>query len=161
MEYNKLQNSLQDYIDYYSASGIESIKWHEYNKLENTYRNNYLTQELKERAKYLHKWMHNIGKGVYHSNRNFNYALVDNFETDVDFFNKKYFDTTCFSIFTREMFDELCVKYCEYQVQRLTEELTERSITSNSTSKISNLVFEWNLECKQELIKIFKKLIDV
>jgi hypothetical protein len=160
MEYNKLQNSLQDYIDYYSVSGIESIKWNEYNRLENIYRNNYLTQELKERASYLHKWMHNIGKEVYHSNKNFNYALVDNFETDIDFFNKKYFDTTCFSIFTREMFDELCVKYCKYQVKRLTEELTERSITSNSTSKISNLVFEWNLECKQELIKIFKKLIE-
>lgn len=158
MEYNKLQNSLQDYIDYYSASGIESIKWNEYNRLENIYRNNYLTQDLKERAAYLHKWMHNIGKEVYHSNRNFNYALVDNFETDVDFFNKKYFDTTSFSIFTREMFDELCVEYCKYQVQRLTEDLTERSITSNSTSKMLNLVFEWNLECKQELIKIFKDL---
>jgi hypothetical protein len=48
----------------------------------------------------------------------------------------------------------------EYQVKRLTEELLERSITSNSTSKISNLVFEWNLECKQELIKIFKNLIE-
>jgi hypothetical protein len=119
-----------------------------------------VAQELKERASYLHKWMHNIGKEVYLSNKNFNYALVDNFEVDVDFFNKKYFDTSFSSVFTREMFDELCVKYCKYQVKRLIEDLTERSITSNSTSKMSNLVFEWNLECKQELLKIFKKLIE-
>jgi len=161
MEYNKLQNSLQDYITFYSRNETGSVNWNEYSQLESVYKNNYLTQELKERASYLHKWMHNIGKEVYHSNRNFNYALVDNFEVDVDLFNKKYYDISFSLVFTREMFDELCVKYCEYQVKRLIEDLTERSITSNSTCKMSNLVFEWNLECKQELIKIFKNLIDV
>jgi len=34
-------------------------------------------------------------------------------------------------------------------------------LTSNSTSKITNLVFEWNLECKQELIKMFKNLSEL
>ena len=103
--------------------------------------------------------MHNIGKEVYHSERSFNYVLVDKFE-EIDYLNQKYFNTSYSSVFTQEMFDELCVKYMEYQVKRLTEELLERSITSKSTCKMSNLVFEWNLECKQELIKIFKKLIE-
>jgi hypothetical protein len=158
MEYNKIQNSLQDHINYYSMSGVETIKWNEYSRLENVYKNNSLAEDLKGRAKYLHKWMHNIGKQVYKSSKNFNYAVVDTF-TDLDSLNQHYFNTEESFIFTEELFNKLCVDYIQYQIDRLSEELVERSITSNSTSKISNLVFEWNLECKQELIKIFKKLL--
>jgi hypothetical protein len=155
---NNFQNKLQSYIDHFSMIGIEFIKWDEYVRLEPIYKNNFILNELNERASYMHKWMHNIGKEVYHSKRNFNYALVENFETDVDFFNKPYFDTSFSSILTQEMFDEFCLKYIKYQVERLTKELVEKIIVCNSTSKINNLVFEWNLECKQELIKIFKEL---
>lgn len=157
MEYNKIQNSLQDYISFYERSGQDSIKWDDYFQLENVYKNNSLVLQLKDRASYLHEWMYNIGAEVYHSKREFNYALVDSF-SGMDFLNQKYFNTEFSSIFTQEMFDEMCVEYLKYQVKRLTEDLLERSITSNSTSKISNLVFEWNLECKQKLIEIFKKL---
>jgi hypothetical protein len=159
MEYNKIQNELQNYVDFYSRSGADSIKWDEYGSLETIYKNNSLVIDLKDRASYLHTWMHNIGKEVYHSERSFNYALVDKF-SEIDYLNQKYFNTSFSTYLTQEMFDELCVKYMEYQVKRLTEELLERSITSKSTCKMSNLVFEWNLECKQELIKIFKKLIE-
>jgi len=159
MEYNKIQKNLEDHIQYYSMDGVDSIKWGEYGRLENVYKNNFLRKELSERASYMHKWMHNIGKEVYHSVRNFNYALVDTF-SELDVLNRRYFDTSYSTILTQEMFNEICVKYCQYQVERLTEELVERQITCNSTSKMTNLVFEWNLENKQELIKIFKKLIN-
>jgi hypothetical protein len=159
MEYNKIQNKLQDFVDFYSRSGADSIKWDEYGRLETVYKNNSLVQDLKDRASYLHTWMHNIGKEVYESDRSFNYTLVEKF-SELDFLNQKYFDTSHSLTFTQEMFNELCVKYMEYQVERLTKQLLENSITSNSTCKMLNLVFEWNLECKQELIKIFKNLIE-
>lgn len=158
-KYNEIQNELQSYVKFYSRSGADSIKWDEYGRLETIYKNNSLVQDLKDRASYLHTWMHNIGKEVFESNDSFNYCLVEKF-SELDYLNQKYFDTSHSLTFTEDMFDELCVKYMEYQIKRLTEQLLENSITSNSTSKISNLVFEWNLECKQELIKIFKKLIE-
>ena len=158
MEYNKIQNRLQDFINYYERSGEDSIKWNEYRNLEEVYKNNSLVKDLKARAEYLHKWMHNIGKEVYLSREGWNYTLAESFE-QLDFINKSVFDTTKSIEFTKEIFDRLSFDYITYQVGRLTEQLIEREITSNSTSKITNLVFEWNLECKQELIKSFKNLL--
>jgi len=160
MEYNKIQNKLQEYISFHERSGQISINWDEYRQLENLYKNNYLVERLKNRAKYLHEWMHDIGKEIYLSRKSFNYALVDSF-SQMDFLSRSYFDNSFSTVFTQEMFNRFCVDYCNYQVKRLTEELTERSITSNSTCKISNLVFEWQLECKQELIKAFKNLSEL
>ena len=160
MEYNKIQNRLQGCIDFYEKSDVDSIKWDEYKKLEKVYKNNRLSQELKERANYLHEWMNNIGKEVYLSNKSFNYTLVDKF-SEMDFLNQNYFDTTKSIEFTEEVFDRLCFDYITYQVERLTEQLIEREITSNSSCKITNLVFEWNLECNQELIKIFKSILEL
>lgn len=160
MEYNKIQNRLQDFINYYERSGVETIKWNEYRNLEEVYKNNSLVKDLKARAEYLHKWMHNIGKDVYFSKEGWNYTLVESFE-QLDFHNKSVFDTTKSIEFTKEVFDRLCFDYITYQVERLTEQLIEREVTSNSTSKITNLVFEWNLECKQELIKSFKSLLEL
>lgn len=160
MEYNKIQNRLQDFINYYERSGVETIKWNEYRNLEEVYKNNSLVKDLKARAEYLHKWMHNIGKEAYLSREGWNYTLVDSF-SELDHLNKTGFDNSYSTIFTKEMFDKLCIDYITYQVERLTEQLVEREITSNSTSKITNLIFEWNLECKQELIKIFKKLLEL
>lgn len=160
MEYNKIQNKLQEYISYYERSGQDSIKWDEYSQIERIYKNKSLAENLKDRAKYLHEWMHNIGKEVYLSREKWNYALVEKF-SEMDSLNRNGFDNSFSTVFTQEMFDKLCVDYCNYQVKRLTEQLIEREITSNSTSKINNLVFEWDLECKQELIKMFKELLEL
>lgn len=159
IEYNEIQNELKSFINYYEKSTIETIKWDEYRQLEKIYKNNYLVEELKARAGYLHKWMHNIGEEVYTSFKSFNYFLVDSFN-EVDIYNRNNFDTSYSMTFTQAMFDKLCVDYFEYQVKRTIEDLTERTITSNSTCKISNLVFEWRLECNQNLLSIFKKLIE-
>lgn len=160
MEYNKIQNRLQDFINYYERSGEDSIKWNEYRNLEEIYKNNSLVKDLKARAEYLHKWMHNIGKEVYLSREGWNFTLVDSF-SELDHLNRNVFDNNYSTIFTKEMFDKLCIDYITYQVERLTKQLIEREITSNSTSKINNLVFEWELECKQELIKMFKNLLEL
>lgn len=160
MEYNKIQNLIQAQIDHYERSGQVSINWDEYSQLEKIYENNYLVEKLKERAKYLHKWMYNIGKEVYLSHNSFHYALVDKF-SEMDSLNKRCFDESKSIVFTQEVFNRLCFDYCSYQVKRLTEELIEGSITLNSSSKIENIVFEWKLECKQKLIKIFQSTLDV
>lgn len=159
MEYNNYQTKLADYISFYERNQTTSIKWDKYNQLESVYKNNAMLEELKARAGYLHKWMCDIGKEVYSHSKRFNYTLASDFD-NLDWVNQRGFDTTKSITFTQEVFDRFCFDYLEYQVKRFTEELTERSITSNSTSKISNLVFEWNLECKQELLKIFKSIIE-
>lgn len=160
MDYNKIQNRLQDFISYYERSEEDSIKWNEYRNLEEIYKNNSLVKDLNARAEYLHKWMFNIGKEVYLSREGWNYTLVKDF-SELDHLNKGAFNNNYSTIFTKEMFDKLCTDYITYQVERLTKQLIEREITSNSTSKINNLVFEWNLECKQELIKMFKNLLEL
>lgn len=157
MEYNKTQIRLEEYISFYKRTGQHSVKWDEYRELEIVYKNNYLAEELEARAIFLHQWMFDIGKQVFKSNENFNYVTVNTF-SKLDSLNQKYFDTSKSIEFTKELFDKLCFDYCNYQVKRFTEELLEKSITSNSTCKMSNLIFEWQLECKQELIKIFKEL---
>lgn len=160
MEYNKTQNRLQECISFYERSDEDSIKWNEYRHLESVYKNNYLVKYLKARAEYLHKWMHCIGKDVHLSKSGWNYILVDEF-SKMDSLNQRGFDSNSSIEFTQGVFDRLCFDYCNYQVERLIEDLLERSITSNSTCKMSNLVFEWNLECTQELIKMFKDLSEL
>jgi hypothetical protein len=102
--------------------------------------------------------MNCIGERVYPSFDSFDYVTVTDFP-DLDRLNAAKFYPKDHKVFTEKMFEELCINYIKYQVERLTEDLLNRSITSNSTSKIDNLVFEWDLEIKQRLINIFKSMI--
>jgi hypothetical protein len=61
--------------------------------------------------------------------------------------------------FTGELFQQFKLDAVAYWIQYHSEELTKHCIVSNSTSKLSNLRFEWELEMKQELIKFYKVLI--
>jgi len=100
---------------------------------------------------YLHKEF--IGKEVFKYKKSFGYA--DSFQLD-DMLNPLN-DTPI--LFTEELFKEFLIKYISYQIEYLTRDLVEQKIISNSTCKITNLVFEWELECNQELISFYKNLL--
>jgi len=94
-----------------------------------------------------------IGKEVFKYKKNFNYA--DSFQLD-DMLNPLN-DTPI--LFTEELFEEFLIKYISYQIEYLVKELTEQKITCSSTCKMTNLVFEWELECKQELIEFYRRFL--
>jgi hypothetical protein len=148
--------TLKDYIKLYSNTP-SSINWDECSQFEKVYFNNYILEELKKRENYLSTWENNIGKAVYRPNNGFNYTLVEEF-SKLDMFNKKYFDVSKEEIFTLRKFKHLKRDYFQFQVDRLILELTERAITSNSTSPMQNFTFQIRLEAKQVLISIFKEL---
>lgn len=147
-------------LEKFFDKGIVSVSWNEYNKLESVYIENYLKTEFSKRIDYLLEWKQNIGKNVYKSIRRFNYTLVDGFN-QLDHLNKNTYDSSNYFEFTIELYESLIIDYLKYQIERLTEDLIERPITSNSTSKMQNLVFEWQLECKQKMISYFKEIIEI
>lgn len=62
-------------------------------------------------------------------------------------------------VFKIENFNIFTKKYLESVIEYLVHELTETEITLDSNDKFENLLFEWEVECKQVLIKIYKKIL--
>jgi len=62
-------------------------------------------------------------------------------------------------IFTKDMYIDFGRNLSIFMVKRLTELLTEHTIVNNSTNQLENVKFGLQLECKQELIKLYKKFI--
>ena len=154
---NRVEQHLTHLEEFYSK-GSELIEWDDLSNFERSYKLNFKLEEVKARLSYLHEWRLNIGREVYLSREKWNYVLVDNF-SKLDHHNKNTFDNSYSTVFTEDMFDLLCEDYLRYSVDFLLRDFLERSITSNSTHKLGNLVFEWVLECKQELIKEFKNAL--
>lgn len=113
----------------------------------------YAIYVLNNMDKNISKHMCFIGKKVWKLTRSFNYSDVPN----PDFANPTDSEPT---LFTEELFKEFEVNYLNFLINRFTEELIERQITSNSTCKLTNFEFEIRLEEKQDLIKYFKELLE-
>jgi hypothetical protein len=154
---NRIVEYLQHIEEHYSK-GQELIDWDDLFEFERSYKLNYKLGQIKNRLSYLHKWELAIGQSVYLSKDKWNYTLVSGYHL-LDALNQREFDNTKSDTFTKEYFDRLCLDYIDYSIAYLENFLFERELTSNSTSKIKNLAFEWELECKQELIKEFKNAL--
>lgn len=157
MENNKIQDYLNYLEDSYSV-GSKLIDWDDSSNFERSYRLNFKLDYVRLRLDYIHRWSLSIGKEVYTSNKKFDYVLVSEYNK-LNTANIKNFDETKSSTFTKEMFDTLCIDYIKFSYDFLLDELLNQSILSNSTNKFSNLIFEWKLECRQQLINDFKGLI--
>jgi len=155
---NKIEEKLIEFRDYYKLR-IFTHEWNDLGIFETNYFNNLKVVDFSARIEFLEIWRKNIGKEVYASDTKFNYVVVEEFNS-MDFFNQKYFNTSKSFVFSDVMFDLMSRDYIKYSVDRLTEELLERDLASNSTSKIRNLAFEWQLICKQELIREFKQILE-
>lgn len=154
---NKIEQHLTNVKEFWDK-GKAQIDWDDLSNFEKSYRYNFKVNEIKARLEYLHEWRLNIGKEVYLSRDSWNYTLVDEFY-ELDQHNRNSFDNSFSTMFTEEMFDSLCRCYIIYSIDYLVRDFLERDITRNSTCKLSNLVFEWQLDCKQDLIKEFKNAL--
>jgi hypothetical protein len=155
---NKIEQHLT-YLEEFYNRGSKKIDWDDLSNFERSYKLNFKLEEVKVRLSYLHEWRLNIGREVYLSREKWNYVLVDDF-SKLDYHNKNTFDNSYSTVFTEDMFNLLCEDYLRYSVDFLLRDFLERNITSNSTHKLGNLVFEWVLDCKQELIKEFKNAVE-
>lgn len=153
---NKIEEHLLK-LSYIMGEGQRQIHWDDISSFRNNYVRNYKFDFITERVNYLETWKNKIGKQVFKSRDSFSYVTVDEFYL-LDSWIQINFDTTVEILFTEELYNTFCNEHMEYQVKRLVEELTEGQLSSNSTNKLTNLVFEWELECKQELLREFKKL---
>lgn len=102
-----------------------------------------------------------IGKMVNKKKKSFSYVFIENEkqleECRKDFFNPIEEEKV---LFTDEMYETFLKAYIKYQIEYYTKALLERPITCNSTDKLSNLVFEWQLEETQWLISFYKDLLN-
>jgi|TARA_R110000782_G_scaffold267185_2_gene362371 hypothetical protein len=155
---NKREEYLYHLEEFYSK-GSELIEWDDTSNFERSYKLNRKLAQVKDRVAYLHKWRLTIGQQVYISKKGWNYTLVTGHHL-LEFPENQNYDTSHQLTFTEEIFDRLCLDYLSYSIEFLLKYLLERELSLNSTSKINNLVFEWDLQCKQELIREFKNAID-
>lgn len=92
-----------------------------------------------------------IGKTAYKYDNSFRYSLSCESE---DFLNPI---SKVPIIFTNKDYLQFEKDLANFVVKRFTNDFLECAITENSTDKLNNLIFEWELEGKQDIIKTYKK----
>ncbi len=122
-------------------------------KYETNVRSTYKIEMIRDTMDYILKWESNVGKEVFKSLNGDTYYEQSN----PDSLNKT--ETTP-TLFTKKLFENTIKHIIEWKIEYYSDDLTNRSITSNSTHKLSNIEFEWMLECKQENIKFHKELLN-
>lgn len=131
----------------------------DYNQFEKNCRNEFKVRLLDRNLSMLKEHQSFIGKNVHKRSKSFSHVMVTEektLESFEDVFNKIDKEPV---LFTEDMFEKFKLDYINYQVEYHTRALLSQSITSNSTCKLSNLIFEWQLECKQELIAFYNELL--
>ena len=121
-------------------------------QFETNHRNTFTLKYLKKNLEYIEQWKGNIGKQVYKFLNRENYTL----EKNQDVLNK--IDETPI-LFTEELYEKLVIRMLNYWKDYHTEDLLTRSIIMSSTNKLDNIKFEWVLDEKQQLIKLYNKLL--
>jgi hypothetical protein len=105
---------------------------------------------LKGHIKLLNTHLSFIGKEVYKYQNNFKYTSN---KKKQDILNK--IDPTPIK-FTRNMYYDFEFNLASFFVEKLTTELLEHSLFSNSTSLIQNAKNQVIIESKQDLLKLYK-----
>lgn len=97
-----------------------------------------------------------IGRKVFKFENDFNYILSDG--TIMEFKLKKinYSDEI---LFTDDMFNKYCFDLLNHHIEYYSYDLLERDIAKNSTYMLGNLIYTWEIEAKQNIIKFYKELI--
>jgi len=62
-------------------------------------------------------------------------------------------------VFTFGLFDEYVINLINNWIKQLSNRLLTEPLVCNSTCALSNIVFGWDLECKQDLIGFYKQLV--
>jgi hypothetical protein len=94
-----------------------------------------------------------IGKNIYKIEDDFNYSETPN----PSILNRTGDKTVKF---TKELFYEFQINAIKYWIKYYSEDLIIRCLAENSSSKISNLIYEWKTGMKQVLIEFYKAIIN-
>lgn len=121
-------------------------------QFETNTRNVFMLDVYKMDLDHLNKWKKNIGKTVYKYLKSFSYS--ETLETDV----LNPIDTTPI-VFSEELYEKFKMDLIQNRITYHTNQLIKGSLSESSTSKLSNLQFEWKIECVQKLIKFYNYLI--
>lgn len=132
-------------------------------QFERNCKNDWLSERLKGLVSLITEHKNLIGKEAYKFQRSGSYTTLADYNTKcaLSSSHKNLNPIEPTPILFSELHYEQFVKYyLEYQLKYYTKELTERSITCNSSDKITNIQFEWQLECKQEVMKICTGILE-
>ncbi len=109
----------------------------------------------------IHKIHSLVGRRVYKHSKSFSYISIEEHDAMEDF-DKSFNPVSPIPILlTEELVMEFCEKFTEYRIQYYTDALVNQPITCNSTSKLTNLKFEWKLEATQQLISQYKDFLSI
>jgi hypothetical protein len=118
----------------------------------------FIVNHLQARINFIQSHLNYIGIKVYKCINNFNYIAVDEIRKGTkENFNPVDLQTEI--SFTQELFEEFCKNYIDYTIKGLTTDFCVGEVTKSSGCKLTDLIFEWELECKQELLKIYRQAI--
>lgn len=62
-------------------------------------------------------------------------------------------------ILTEDLYDKFVIDYFENLINILSESLVKNCLYKETSSGIYNISFQWQIQCKQEIIKYYRQLI--
>lgn len=118
---------------------------------ERNCRNRFMSNTLRKNVETLERYKGFIGKEIYKFKRGIGHSETPNPDVLNPTEDKP-------KLFTEEAFEEFKTKMVNYWIKYYSDDLLTREISQSSTSKLSNLIFEWQVEMKQELIKFYNEI---
>lgn len=115
----------------------------------------FIAENITNKINHIEKHKSFIGKEVFKFKKSFNYTDVlpeENIGHNPVFEQKV--------LFTPQLLNSFLYDYFQFSKEYLIKRLVENQITCNSTNKLSNLQFEWQLECTQQLIKLYTEILE-
>lgn len=119
--------------------------------------NTFKVNEIKRMIDLLDKHTDFIGKEVYKYKKSFSVTTLDEYNNNDDISYKTFnpIEETPF-LYTLADYKKFEKDYINFRIERYQTELIERMPYESSTDTLSNLVYLWHIEAKQEILTFLK-----
>lgn len=132
----------------------------DYRQFECNVKAEHIKTYLQHRLDFINKHKSFIGANVYHYSDGHAYIDLKEYQSWDDFDKKRNKVSSEMVLFTTKLFEEFVSRYIAFQINRMTELLTSHSIFSYSTNPLLNLVNQYQVEANQEMLRIYKDLLN-
>lgn len=123
-------------------------------QFEKNCRANFIVENLTHKVGHIEKHKSFIGKEVFKFEKSFNYTdVLPEYIKLNPVLEQKV-------LFTQQLYNSFLYEYFKFSEEYHIKHLVENQITCNSTNKLTNLQFEWQLECTQKLIKLYTEILE-
>ncbi len=126
-------------------------------QFETNIKNKFISKILNRNLDMIEKHFDYIGKEVHAYKKSFSVTTIG--EYDKEEYKELNPILPIPFIYSREDFESFKDAYTQYQIARLSNELTTYNLYSNSTDPFANLEHQWTTESKQVLIEFYKDLL--